>query len=178
LNHLGVTGLSNNSPEVIKYRHESWTALSNIKSRGLIRSIGVSNFMIKHLEALKAFSDVKPVLNQVEWHPKCHDPELLKYCNENGILLQAYSSLGTSSDNSLKNDKIIMKIAQELGKSPSQILLKWSVQSGVAIIPKASSMKHLEENINLDFIIPDDKMKILNNFEDRERLDWNPNNVI
>lgn len=170
--------MSNNSSEVLKYRHESWKALSNIKARGLIRSIGVSNFMIKHLEALKAFSDVTPVLNQVEWHPKCHDPELLKYCEENKILLQAYSSLGTSSDNSLRDDKIVTKIAQEIGKSSSQILLKWSVQNGVAIIPKASSKKHLEENINLDFEIPTDKMKILNNFEHRERFDWNPNNVI
>jgi diketogulonate reductase-like aldo/keto reductase len=173
----GVYGLSNRSKDVIKYRHEAWRALTKFHKDGSIRSIGVSNFLIKHLEEMKKECEIVPVLNQVEWHPKCYDEQLKEYCKNNNIILQAYSSLGTSSDTSLRHDPTIMKVAKAIGKSPSQVLLRWATQNGVAIIPKASSKMHLEENINLDFSIPDDQMKILNSF-DRDRFDWNPNDVI
>lgn len=162
----------------MKYRHEAWKALTKFKKQGLIRSIGVSNFMIKHLEDLKRECEEVPALNQVEWHPKCYDNALFKHCQDNNILLQAYSSLGTSSDSSLRNDQTIIQIAKRLGKSPSQVLLRWANQNGVAIIPKASSRKHLEENMNLNFTIPDNEMEILNNFKQTERFDWNPNDVV
>lgn len=129
------------------------------------------------MEALKAASDVTPALNQVEWHPRNYDPELHKYCKDNKILLQAYSSLGTSKDSSLRNDGNVKKIAIELGNSPSQVLLRWALQNNIAIIPKASSKNHLVENISLDFDIPADKMKILDNFEQREQSKRSPNNV-
>jgi methylglyoxal/glyoxal reductase len=169
--------LSNRSKDVIKYRHEAWRALTKFHKQGLIRSIGVSNFLIKHLEDMKRDCEVVPALNQVEWHPKCFDEKLQEYCKRNNILLQAYSSLGTSSDTSLREDPTIIKVAKTIGKSPSQVLLRWANQNSVAIIPKASSKKHLEENINLDFVISDDQMKILNTFE-RDRFDWNPNDVV
>lgn len=162
----------------MKYRHEAWKALTKFKKQGLIRSIGVSNFMIKHLEDLKRECEEIPALNQVEWHPKCYDNTLLKHCQDNNILLQAYSSLGTSSDSSLRNDQTIIQIAKRLGQSPSQVLLRWANQNGVAIIPKASSRKHLEENMNLNFTIPENEMEILNNFKQTERFDWNPNDVV
>lgn len=174
----GVEGLSNQSKDVLKYRHAAWKALTKFRDQGLIRSIGVSNFMIKHLEDLKTVSDVIPALNQVEWHPRCFDTELFDYCKDNNIFLQAYSSLGTSSDTSLRNDPIVMQIAQRLDKSTSQVLLRWAHQNGVGVIPKASSRKHLDENINLNFTIPDSELEILNSFNMTERFDWNPNNVI
>jgi methylglyoxal/glyoxal reductase len=126
---------------------------------------------------LKSAGLPTPALNQVEWHPKLYDLDLLKYCKDNKILLQAYSSLGSSKNGWLREDEEIGKIAKELGKSPSQVLLKWPLQSGIAIIPKASSKKHLEENINLDFEIPDDKMTQLNNFDQKKRVFWNPKEV-
>ena len=173
----GVYGLSNRSKEVIRYRHEAWRAFTKFHKAGLIRSIGVSNFLIKHLEDMKRECEVIPALNQVEWHPKCHDLQLQEYCKSNHILLQAYSSLGTSSDTTLREDPTVKKIAKSLNKSTSQVLLRWANKNGVAIIPKASSKKHLEENINLNFEIPENKMKILDNIEN-ERFDWNPHDVI
>jgi methylglyoxal/glyoxal reductase len=162
----------------LKYRHAAWKALEKFQEKGLIRSIGVSNFMVKHLEDLKKVSDVVPALNQVEWHPWNFVPELHDYCKKNNILLQAYSSLGTSSDSSLRQDPNIMKIAKALNKSPSQVLLRWANQNEVAIIPKASSKIHLEENFNLDFVIPERDMEYLNGLNETERFDWNPNGVI
>lgn len=170
--------MSNQSKDVLKYRHLAWRALTKFRDQGLIRSIGVSNFMIKHLEDLKKACEVAPALNQVEWHPKCFDSKLFDYCRENNIFLQAYSSLGTSSDSSLRNDPTVMQIAKRLDKSTSQVLLRWAHQNGIGVIPKASSRKHLDENINLNFTIPDTDMAILNSFNRTERFDWNPNNVI
>jgi methylglyoxal/glyoxal reductase len=147
-----VKGLPNDSEETLKNRHEAWKALAKFQREGLIRSIGVSNFLVKHLEELKKASDIVPALNQVEWHPKSRDYNLLKYCKDNNIILQAYSSLG-SYNTTLRNDPVVNQIATDLGKSSSQILLRWATQNGIAIIPKATSKKHLEENLSLDFVI-------------------------
>lgn len=145
---------------------------------GLIRSIGVANYVVKHLEDLKKNFDVLPAVNQYEWNPTSHDYDLLKYCKDNNIVFQGYSSLG-SSDNSLRSDETVKAIAEELGKSPTQILLRWATQNGIAVIPKAVSKKHLIENFDLNFVIPEDKMKILNGFTQKKRSsDWDPNNVI
>lgn len=162
---------------IIQYRHAAWKALSKFKKEGLIRSIGVSNFLISHLEELKRECEVVPAINQVEWHPLCFDLELLKYCNERNILLQAYSSLGTSGDRSLRNHQTVKKIAQKYQKSTSQILLRWANLRGVAIIPKASSKAHLEENISLDFEIADEDFQTLDDMNGEERFDWDPNSI-
>lgn len=172
----GVYGASRN--EIVKYRHEAYSALIKFKEEGLIRSIGVSNFLIRHLEELKREFKVVPAINQVEWHPKCFDIGLLAYCEKNCILLQAYSSLGTSGDRSLRNHPIIKKIAENNGQSPSQILLKWALLRHVAIIPKASSKAHLEENINLNFEISKEDLEILDKMNADDRFDWDPNDIV
>ena len=134
--------------------------------------------MIKHLEDLKRNFDVIPAVNQVEWNPKSRDYDLLKYCKDNKIVLQAYSSLGSSEDASLRVDETVKKIAADLGKSPSQVLLRWATQNGIAVIPKAASKKHLDENLNLNFVIPEAEMKVLDGFTQRVKSSWDPNNVI
>lgn len=164
--------------EIIKYRHNAWNALSKFKEEGLIRSIGVSNFLIRHLDAMMRDCEVVPALNQVEWHPLCFDNNLLEYCKRNEILLQAYSSLGTSGDRSLRNNQVIKDVAKNCGKSTSQVLLKWANLSGVAIIPKASSKDHQIENMSLDFEISEDDLKKLNSMKPQMRFDWDPNDVV
>jgi len=174
----GVIDLPKTSPEVITYRHGAWKALSKFQSDGHIRSIGVSNFMVKHLEALRNASSVVPAVNQVEWHPQLHEDKLLNYCRDNNILFQAYSSLGSSKHTSLRLNPTVASIATKLDKSPSQVLLRWAYQNDIAIIPKASSRKHLVENISLDFTIPAEEMALLDGFEQTFRAAWDPNTVI
>jgi diketogulonate reductase-like aldo/keto reductase len=177
----GVYGTSNRSKETIQYRHSAWKALSKFKEQGLIRSIGVSNFLIRHLEELKKECDVVPALNQVEYHPKCYDFELLQYCKDRGILMQAYSSLGTSGDLSLRNDATVKSISKNYSKSASQVLLRWALKRNVGIIPKASSRLHLEENMDMAFDISENDMQTLDSMRtdnNDERFDWDPNDVI
>lgn len=172
----GVYGAS--KKDVVKYRHAAWKALSKFQKEGLIRSIGVSNFLIRHLEEMKKECEVIPALNQVEWHPMCFDLDLLSYCEKNNILLQAYSSLGTSGDDSLRNHKKVKEVAELKDESTSRVLLKWANQRNVAIIPKASSKFHLEENINLNFELTGEEMEMLDELNTGERFDWNPHDVV
>lgn len=155
--------------------------LTQLHKAGLLKSIGVSNFLISHLEELKnnCASEVRvPAVNQVEWHPRHNQPELLAYCREQGIFLQAYSSLGSSNAVSLRHDPTVVRIAEKLGKSASQVLLRWAFQQNIGILPKASSRAHIVENIDLDFALPDDAMKALEQIEVKEKYAWNPEVVV
>lgn len=176
----GVYGISDRSKDVVKYRHAAWRALIKFKEQGLIRSIGVSNFLVRHLEALNKEFDVLPAINQVEYHPMCYDLDLLDYCKKKRILLQAYSSLGTSSTVTLRDHKLVKQISTDLHKSSSQILLRWAYQRNVGVIPKARSRRHLEENMDLNFEIPSDKMALLDDLKNTSftRIDWDPNDVV
>ncbi|KAF2898552.1 hypothetical protein ILUMI_07623 [Ignelater luminosus] len=173
----GASGTPTNSTENAKLRDASWASLIKAKEEGLVKNIGVSNYMVKHLtELLNNCYGVKPAVNQVEWHPGCHEAQLKKLCQKEGILLQAYSSLGGTGNKSLLDDPLVESIAQKLNKTPAQILLRWAVQQNIAIIPKARSRERIEANISLDFVIPDEDMVALSNRKS-ERYAWNPHSV-
>lgn len=171
----GVSGLDIKNKENQNYRYNTWKTLVKLQKEGLIRSVGVSNYTVRHLEELlENCEGVPPSVNQVEWHPRFHQTELLKYCRENGIFLQAYSSLGTSSETSLREDPEILKIAKKLGKTSSQILLRWSYQQNIGILPKASSKGHIDENFDLDFEIPEELLDKLNHLDQHKKFAWDP----
>ncbi|XP_023023609.2 glyoxal reductase [Leptinotarsa decemlineata] len=158
-----VVGVNLSDSQISQRRDQSWQQLVRAKKNGLTKNIGVSNYDIEHLsELLKNDHAVKPAVNQVKWNPHYHQDDLLRFCQKEGILLQAYSSLGGTGDKDLLNDEEIKKIASKLGKSPAQVLLRWAFQENIAVIPKARSKEHLEQNIDLNFIIPEADMKILN----------------
>lgn len=174
----GVSGLDVKHPDNLKYRIDTWKKLSQLHKDGFIRSIGVSNYMVNHLTEMLDYCDgILPAVNQVEWHPYNQIPELLQFCRKHNIFLQAYSSLGTSSDTTLRSDPVVAEIANKLGKSPSQILLRWSYQQDIGIIPKARSKKHIDENIDLDFEIPANDLEIISNIQKKMRYDENPEDV-
>nr|CAD7590119.1 unnamed protein product [Timema genevievae] len=178
----GVAGVppdSANNPEV---RIATWRELVALHRQGLFRSIGVSNYTKHHLVQILANSaGVRPAVNQVEFHPHYKQPELLKFCYEEGyeegVLLQAYSSLGGSSDHSLLEDPTVGKVAESLGRSPSQVLLRWALKQGVGVIPKSVHPDRIAENIDLDFDIPQDSMRQLSSIQMMEKYAWDPNVV-
>lgn len=171
----GASGLQPGDPKNKKQRLLTWNILTKLKKEGLLRSTGVSNYLVKHLEELVDDPEYEaPAVNQVEWHPRNHNSTLLDYCREKGIFLQAYSSLGTSGSSSLREDPTVRQIAQKLGKSVSQVLLRWAYQQNIGILPKASSRAHIEENIDLDFVIPDEDMKTLSDLKVKQKFAWDP----
>ncbi|CAH0546885.1 unnamed protein product [Brassicogethes aeneus] len=148
-----------------KNRIKSWELMVKGVKDGLAKSIGVSNFNIRHLTELsKNDHGIKPAVNQVECNPNYPQIELKEFLQKDKTLMQAYFSLGgTGNQNLLKNEKV-GEIAKKLGKSPAQILLRWAVQQNIAVIPKATKQNHLEQNIDLNFVIPEEEIKILNSF--------------
>lgn len=114
---------------------------------------------------------------QVECHPHYRQEELIKYCKKEGIHVQAYSSLGTSTETLLLNDPTVCKIAQEINVSPARVLLKWALQQEISIIPKAVRSAHIQDNFNLDFSITEEQMKRLSCLP-QKKYAWNPDNVV
>ncbi|XP_050517156.1 uncharacterized oxidoreductase Mflv_4205-like isoform X3 [Diabrotica virgifera virgifera] len=173
----GAQGINSENKNNTVLRDESWQQMVKGVKNGLTRNIGVSNYNVKHMrELLNKNHGIKPAVNQVEWHPYYHQPELLDLLRKEGILLQAYSSLGGSNNPDLLNDKEINKIATKLGKSPAQVLLRWPLQQNIAIIPKARSKKHIDDNIDINFVIPEDDMKILNGLP-QTKYAWDPDTI-
>jgi len=149
---------------------ESLKALKEVKAEGLAHNIGVSNFTINHLkDAIKIYPDLITV-NQVEFHPSLYQKDLLDFCQENGIILTAYSPLARGEV--FQND-IIKTLADKYEKSASKLALKWLIEKDVVAIPKASSREHLESNFDLfDWELPaeaKEKMDALN--EDNRIID-------
>ncbi|KAL4703425.1 hypothetical protein ACJJTC_008144 [Scirpophaga incertulas] len=133
---------------------------------GLVNAIGVSNFTLPHLrELLKQCPGTTPAVNQSLWSPYYHQNKMLMYCKQNDIVLQAYSSLGGNCCE-LLNDPVIKKIALSHGVSSAQVLLNWTLQQDIAVIPKSKQPKHIKENITLNFELCEAEMKALNHLEE------------
>jgi diketogulonate reductase-like aldo/keto reductase len=121
-----------------------WAGLLRAKAEGIVRDIGVSNYSIENLENLLGSSLEIPVVNQVEWSPFGYDVELLEFCEDNSIVMQAYSPLtrGERLDN-----PVVESVAEKHNKSPAQVLIRWSIELGIVPLVKSSSSEHLRENI-------------------------------
>ena len=143
-------------------------------NEGKIKAIGVSNFLEIHLEKLLNVANVKPAVNQIEFHPWCHDDKLLEYCGNNGIIVEAYSSLGRA-DGKLWNNNDLLRIAQDNNVSIGQVLLRWGLQKGCVILPKSAKPDRILENSKLDFVLSDNEMAVLDGFHVNKSLLWDPN---
>ena len=135
---------------------ETWKMMIEAKRQGLVKHIGVSNFSAMKLEELMEQTEDIPEMNQVELHPYLQQPELLEFCSKHDIHLTAYSPLGSGdrveamkapNEPSLLENNVIQKIAKRHGASPGQVLIKWSVLRGTAVIPKSTNEKRIIENI-------------------------------
>jgi alcohol dehydrogenase (NADP+) len=135
---------------------ETWNAMIEAKKQGLVKHIGVSNFSSKKLEDLMSQTTEVPEMNQVELHPFLPQPELLQFCRENNIHNTAYSPLGSGdrseqmkaeNEPSLLEEPAIVEIAGKHNVSPAQVLIKWAVTRGTAVIPKSTTEKHIISNL-------------------------------
>ncbi|KAF5273447.1 hypothetical protein FQA39_LY07464 [Lamprigera yunnana] len=159
----GCYGVSSRSAENLRLRTASWAAMVKAKEEGLVRDIGVSNYTVTHLQQLlNDCQNIKPAINQVEWHPACHQKELKDFCDKEGIILQAYMPLG---GNKLLNNPVVCNVAEKLGKTTAQVLLRWSLQQNIAVIPKASSREHLKENLDVNFVIPPKEFNLMSGLQ-------------
>jgi len=133
----------------------------------MIEGVGVSNFTIRHLEEALRASPTPILANQVEFHPFLYQRELLAYCKERGVQLVAYSPLARGR---VFRDGTIKAVAERHGKSPGQVALRWLLDKGVVVIPKASSEEHLRENLDVfDFSLSPEETRALDNLP-QERL--------
>lgn len=137
---------------------EAWQALIDAQKWGLIRSIGVCNFLPEHLDRLKKETGVLPSINQVELHPFFSQKEQLAYDKENGIITESWSPLGRA--NNVLENETIQQIAEAHSKTISQVILRWHTQLGALPIPKSSSPQRQQENLEIfDFQLTEEQMQ-------------------
>ena len=148
---------------------DTWKAMENLVNKGLVRSIGLSNFNSRQTQQILDNCSIKPVVNQVECHPYLNQNKLIQFSKEREIFITAYSPLGSPDRPwagsvletlpNLLEDKTIGGIAKKHEKTPAQIMLRWQIQRGVIIIPKSVTPARIEENFALfDFELSADDM--------------------
>lgn len=125
---------------------DSWKAMEKLKNEGLIRSIGVCNFHTHHIDEILKVAEHKPVINQIELHPWLTQENLIAYDNAHSIVTQAWSPLARGK---ILDEPMLEAMAIKHGKSVAQIVLRWHIQRGVAVIPKSNSKERIVENMNV-----------------------------
>lgn len=154
-----------------KYK-DAWRALETLYKEGRVKAIGVSNFQIHHLEDLMKDAEMKPMVNQVEYHPRLTQKELQAFCQDNGIQLEAWSPL---MQGHLLDNEVLQEIANKHNKSVAQIILRWDLQNGVVTIPKSTKEHRIVENANVyDFELTKEEMEIMDGLNQNLRVGPDP----
>lgn len=138
---------------------EVWRALEEAYEEGTIKAIGVSNFQIDDLENLFESAKVKPMINQIKYHIGSRDEELIQFCQEHDMVVEAYSPIGTGR---LLKNEAIEKIAEKYGKSTAQVSIRYAFQKGLVVLPKSVHENYISENAKIDFVLSVSDMDYLN----------------
>ena len=142
---------------------DTWRAFEYLYEQGIIKSIGVSNFKTHHLEALIADSSIKPMVDQIEFHPGFMQTETVTFCRENGIAVEAWSPLGTGK---MLQNETLKAIADKYGVSAAQLCIRWCLQNDVIPLPKSVTPNRIRQNIDVfGFEIGDEDMAVINAME-------------
>jgi len=153
---------------------DTWKALEKLHHDGLIRSIGVSNFQVHHLETLFKSAEIIPVVNQVEQHPYLVQKELRDFCARHDIKIEAWSPLGRGA---VLGDQTLVRLGQKYGKTSAQVTLRWQIQHDIITIPKSSKPKRIKENISIfDFNLEPGDMDIIDGLNRNQRIGPDPDN--
>ncbi len=156
-----------------KYK-DAWRALETLYKEGRVKAIGVSNFQVHHLEDLMKDAEIKPVINQVELHPRLTQKELKAFCQDNNIQLEAWSPL---MQGQLLDNEVLKEIAAKHNKSVAQIIVRWDLQNGVMTIPKSTKEHRIVENVDLfDFELTQEELEVIDGLNQNHRVGPDPDN--
>jgi diketogulonate reductase-like aldo/keto reductase len=152
----------------------SWKALETLYHQRKIRAIGVSNFQVHHLETLMEKAEVKPVINQVEFHPRLTQLELRNYCLQHDIQIEAWSPL---MQGQLLDNEMLQEIGKKYNKSTAQVIIRWDLQNNVVTIPKSTKEQRIVENASVfDFDLTEEEMDRINGLNQDLRVGPDPDN--
>ena len=141
----------------------AWDGMQRAQKQGYARSIGVSNFSVPDLDAVLAEAEVPPVVNQVQFSPFEFRRGLLDGCDRRGVALEAYSPLGTGRH---LRDRKVARVAERLGRTPAQVLIRWALQRDVIVLPKSTHQERIEENAQVfDFQLSDEDVRTLDDLD-------------
>ncbi|MCM3628019.1 aldo/keto reductase [Paenibacillus glycanilyticus] len=159
-------------PVAGKYK-DTYRALEKLYKEGYVRAIGVSNFLIPHLDDLLGSCEVTPAVNQVEFQPFLTQPDLQAYCKDRGIQLEAWSPLLQGN----LDVPLLQEIGQAHGKSAAQVILRWDLQNGIVTIPKSVTKSRIIENADIfDFELTNEEMASINGLNEGRRFGSDPMN--
>ncbi|MFP4509669.1 MAG: aldo/keto reductase [Spirochaetaceae bacterium] len=155
-----------------------WAAMEDAVDAGKIRSIGVSNFNIHHIDALLGSARIKPTVNQMECHINLQNVRLQDYLTGNGMVLEAYAPFKSDRIKDVLDNKTLKEIGSSRGKTPTQVVVRWLMQRGVVALPKSVTPSRIEENFQVfDFELSADEMKEIRKLNKAERTFPEPDNV-
>ena len=150
----------------------TWQALEELYADGRVRAIGVSNFLSAHLEELAKVANIAPMVNQVEFHPRLQEPELVKYCQSHNIQIQAWAPLMRGAIGEVTE---ILQIARNHGKTPAQVTLRWLLQRGIGTIPKSVHSSRIVENAAIfDFELAEAECALIDSLDSGLRTGRHP----
>ncbi len=147
---------------------ESLDALADLVGDGKVKSVGVSNFTIEQLDEVLSVSEVPITVNQVEFHPWLFQEDLLEFCEDNGVVLEAYAPVARGR---FFDDVVVQELSEKYGKTPPQIVLRWEIQKGVVPLPRSSDKEHIRENFEVfDWKLETGDVEKIDKIEHQERL--------
>ncbi len=154
---------------------ETWKAMEELYAQGKLRAIGVSNFLIGHLQFLMAQAAVRPMVNQFEFHPHLTQPVVCEFCRKHDIQAEAWRPIMKGQATEVP---LLKEIAAKYGKTPVQLVLRWDLQKGVVTIPKSVHPERIRSNADIfDFEIDDDDMKQIDSLDKNYRYGDDPNDL-
>ncbi|MED3561929.1 aldo/keto reductase [Bacillus xiapuensis] len=157
-----------------KYK-EAWRALETLYKQGRVKAIGVSNFQTHHLEDLMKDAEIKPTVNQVEYHPRLTQKTLQEFCRDHDIQLEAWSPL---MQGQLLDNPVLKEIGSKYNKSAAQVILRWDLQNGVVTIPKSTKEHRIVENASVfNFSLSKEEMNRIDQLNQNHRVGPDPDHI-
>uniref|UniRef100_A0A4W3I6V6 alcohol dehydrogenase (NADP(+)) n=1 Tax=Callorhinchus milii TaxID=7868 RepID=A0A4W3I6V6_CALMI len=173
----GDIAFPKNPDDTMRYDYvdykETWKAMEKLVDKGLVKAIGLSNFNSRQIDDIINIATIKPAVLQVECHPYLAQNELIAHCQKRGLVVTAYSPLGSpdrmwrkADEPVLLEEPSIVSLGKKYGKSPAQVVLRWQVQRGVIAIPKSVNPARIAQNIQVfDFTLTEDEIKIIGSLD-------------